>query len=86
MTKEELDWIYDKVDPVYTSLEQVPSRWLPETSELLENGVIKGDGVHEIFIRDSALVGTILGIRGARTLLVQKDRGPESVRSKAPLL
>lgn len=63
MTTETFQKLYDSVNPLYTSLTQVPDYWREETAQLVQAGAIQGDGVHPIAIRREALQAAIINKR-----------------------
>ena len=60
MTIEQFKEMYNEVNPLYTSLSQVPSYWQEETKALIQEGAIQGDGTHELNIRNDALQSAII--------------------------
>lgn len=60
VTIEQFKEMYDQVNPLYTSLTQIPSYWRPEAAELVQAGIIRGDGVNPIAIRQDALQSVII--------------------------
>lgn len=62
MTREEFQCRYDEIDPIYSSIEQVPKRYKEETLELIALGEIPMEN-NKIKIRDSQLTGMILAKR-----------------------
>lgn len=76
MTEEELQRRYDEVDPVYTSIEQVPERYREGAKELISKGDIKVDDSGKIKVRESTVVGRIAGMRAEQSAMcffMQKD-------------
>lgn len=63
MTKDEFQALYDQVNPLYTSLTQVPSYWRDEAAALMQAGAIQGDGVNPIYIRSEQLQAIIVAKR-----------------------
>lgn len=63
MTSEAFEKLYDSVNPLYTSLDQVPDYWREETAQLVRAGAIQGDGVNPIAIRREALQAAIVNKR-----------------------
>lgn len=63
VTKEEFKNLYDEINPLYTSLTQVPDYWRAEAAELMRAGAIKGDGVNPIAIRRDTLQAVIINKR-----------------------
>ncbi len=55
--------IYNKANPLYTSLGQVPDYWQQEVSEMIQCDAIKGDGTHETSIRYDALQAAVIAFR-----------------------
>ena len=60
MTIEQFKEMYNEVNPLYTSLSQVPTYWQEETKALMQEGAIQGDGTHELNIRNDALQSAII--------------------------
>lgn len=54
---------YDRMNPLYTSLDQVPDYWREETRRLVEAGVIQGDGKNPLSIRREALQAMAVMVR-----------------------
>lgn len=65
MTQEQFEAMYNKVNPMYTSVEAVPEYWRAEVKELMQCGAIKGDGQTDIAIRADALQAAIVAYRAA---------------------
>lgn len=65
MTQEQFEVMYNKVNPMYTSVEAVPEYWRVEAKELMQCGAIKGDGQTDIAIRADALQAAIVAYRAA---------------------
>lgn len=63
MTREEFQALYDQVNPLYTSLTQVPEYWREEAAALMRAGAIQGDGVNPIYIRSEQLQAIIVAKR-----------------------
>lgn len=60
---EQFKEMYDQVNPLYTSLTQVPAYWRSAAAELVQKGIIRGDGVNPIAIRHDALQSVIISMR-----------------------
>lgn len=65
MTQERFEAMYNKVNPMYTSVAAVPEYWRVEVKELVQCGAIKGDGKTDIAIRADALQAAIVAYRAA---------------------
>lgn len=65
MTQEQFEAMYNKVNPMYTSVAAVPEYWRAEAKELMQCGAIKGDGKTDIAIRADALQAAIVAYRAA---------------------
>ena len=65
MTMEQFQAMYDKVNPLYTAVSDVPDYWQAELRELMQCGAIKGDGKHEISIRREELQAAVVAYRAA---------------------
>ena len=52
-------------DPLYKTLEDVPSYWKDDAATLVTAGAIKGDGVNSFGIRQSVLKAAIINKRYA---------------------
>ena len=63
MTSEAFEKLYDSVNPLYTSLDQVPDYWREEAAALVAAGAIQGDGENPIAIRREALQAAIVNKR-----------------------
>jgi len=55
--------LYNVVNPLYTSLAQVPDYWRDEVAAMMKAGAMKGDGKHEIAIRKESLQAVIIAYR-----------------------
>ena len=53
----------DQNDPLYKTLDDVPSYWRDDAATLVKVGAIKGDGVNILGIRQSVLKATIINKR-----------------------
>ena len=53
----------DQNDPLYKTLEDVPSYWNDDAAALVKAGAIKGDGVDSFCIRQSVLKAAIINKR-----------------------
>jgi hypothetical protein len=53
----------DKNDPLYKSLDDVPSYWKDDAAALVKAGAIRGDGVNSLGVRESVLKATIINKR-----------------------
>jgi hypothetical protein len=66
-TKEDFDALIDKwltdSDPLYKTLEEVPSYWKEDAAALVQAGAVKGDGTNSFGIRRSILQAAIIGKR-----------------------
>lgn len=62
MTQKEFEAMYEKINPLYTALEQTPKYWREETAALMEAGALKGDGRSPLHIRHEAL-GALVAAR-----------------------
>jgi len=65
-SKEQFDGFYNLINPLYTSLAQVPDYWRDEVADMMKSGAIKGDGKHEISIRHEALQSAVVAYRMTR--------------------
>ena len=64
MTREEaFDAIYNKENPVYETIEQIPEQYREEALELIELGYISMNVFGKIAVRKWALQGMIAGMR-----------------------
>jgi hypothetical protein len=63
MTLDQFREYYDTVNPLYTSLTQIPEYWRAEAAELMQSGAIKGTGVYPICIRAEQLQAVIINKR-----------------------
>lgn len=61
-------WL-DKNDPLYKTLDDVPSWWKDDTAALVKVGAIKGDGVNSLGVRQSTLKAAIINKRYADNLI-----------------
>lgn len=61
--KEQFDGFYNMINPLYTSLAQVPDYWREYVADMMKSGAIKGDGKHEICMRYETLQGLIVESR-----------------------
>ena len=58
-----MDVWQDQNDPLYKTLEDVPSYWKDDAASLVKAGAIKGDGVDSFCIRQSVLKAAIINKR-----------------------
>lgn len=63
MTQKEFEAMYEKVNPLYTALGQVPEYWRGETAALMEAGALRGDGRNALHIRHEALGALVASAR-----------------------
>lgn len=66
MKQSEFESLYEKINPLYTALEQVPEYWREETAALTRAGALKGDGTHPLHIRHEALGALVAAARLAK--------------------
>jgi hypothetical protein len=52
-------WL-DKNDPLYKTLDDVPSWWKDDTAAIVKVCAIKGDGVNSLGVRQSTVKATII--------------------------
>lgn len=57
--------MYDKANPHYTSMEQIPEYWRKEVDRLVKIGAIEGSGERKIDIRHDALQAAVIAFRVA---------------------
>ena len=55
----------DKNDPLYKTLDDVPSYWRDDVAALVKVGAIRGDGVNSLGVRESVLKAAIINKRYA---------------------
>ena len=58
-----MDVWQDQNDPLYKTLEDVPSYWKDDAASLVKAGAIKGDGTNSFGIRQSVLKAAIINKR-----------------------
>lgn len=63
ITQEQFESMYNKVNPLYTSLAQVPPYWQEEAKALMACGAIRGDKENPIAIRQEELQSAIIARR-----------------------
>ena len=63
MTQEQFEAMYDKINPTYATLEDVPDYWKGETKALIDSGKLKGTGEGKLNIRHETLRAVIIGER-----------------------
>lgn len=63
-----MDAWQDENDPLYKTLDDVPSYWKDDASELVKVGAIKGDGTYSFGVRQSVLKAAIINKRYADSL------------------
>ncbi len=63
--KAEVVNAYDRANPLYTDVSQVPEWWQEEVREMIECGAIKGDGKYAISMRHDALQAAVVAYRAA---------------------
>lgn len=63
MTQEQFNAMYDKINPTYATLEDIPSYWREETQALIDSGKLKGTGEGKLNIRHETLRAVIIGER-----------------------
>jgi len=66
--KNDFDAEYNKRNPLYISLAQVPDYWREDVAAMMKSGAIKGDGKHEISIRRDALQAVVIAYRMTRNV------------------
>ena len=66
----------DENDPLYKTLDDVPSYWKEDAAALVETGAIKGDGVNSFGVRASVLKAAIINKR----ILIVNNRKTTKVR------
>ena len=54
---------YNQCNPLYQSLQEVPDYWREEVEAMMACGAIRGDGLHEIYIRHDALQAAVIAYR-----------------------
>ncbi len=68
MTQKEFEAMYDKVNPLYKTISDVPDYWKQEAREMLDSGAINGgtaDNPDDVNIRHEALQAAIVAYRAA---------------------
>lgn len=65
MTQEQFTALYDQLNPLYTTLDQVPEYWRTDVQALISSGAIQGDNTHAISIRRDTLQAAIVSKRYA---------------------
>lgn len=63
MTQEQFDAFYDKSNPTYATIDDVPEYWREETQALIDNGKLKGDGTGRLNVRHETLRAVIIAER-----------------------
>lgn len=63
VTQEQFNAMYQNINPLYTSLGQVPDYWREETQTLMDIGAIRGDGKTKLSIRQEELKSAIIARR-----------------------
>lgn len=63
MTQEQFNALYNGVNPMYATIDDVPSYWQEETRALITAGKLKGDGTGNINIRHETLRAIIVAER-----------------------
>ncbi|MEG2658042.1 MAG: hypothetical protein RSA04_01785, partial [Clostridiales bacterium] len=59
-----VDWVaYDRENPYYKDIADVPTHWLEDVKTLVKNDAIRGDGEHQIAMRHSELKAIIVAKR-----------------------
>ena len=69
MTQAEFEAMYDKVNPLYKSIDDVPDYWQQEVRAMLDCGAIDGgtaDDPNDVNMRQEALKAAIVAYRAAR--------------------
>ena len=68
MTQKDFEAMYDKVNPMYKTIDDVPSWWQAEVREMLDCGAINGgtdDNPDDVNMRAEALKAAIVAYRAA---------------------
>ena len=68
MTQKEFEEMYDKANPLYKTIDDVPSYWQPEVREMLDCGAINGgtdNNPDDVNMRHEALQAAIVAYRAA---------------------
>ena len=55
--------VFDELNPLYTSLPDIPDEWREPVAAMVECGAIRGDGLHEIYIRHDTLQAAVIAYR-----------------------
>lgn len=63
MTQQEFDTLYNNTNPFYKTLEDVPKYWQADVKELMEKGIIAGDGVNPVGKRKEVLEAIVVAKR-----------------------
>jgi len=63
MTQETFNRLYNGVNPLYETIQDVPEYWKAETQALIDSGKLKGDGTGKLHIRHETLRAVIVGNR-----------------------
>ena len=64
-----MDTWQEQNDPLYKTLDDVPSYWKDDADALVKAGAIKGDGVYSFGVRQSALKAAIINKRYADSFI-----------------
>ena len=68
MTQAEFEAMYNKVNPLYKTIDDVPSYWQKDVREMLDSGAINGgtaDNPNDVKMRHEALQAAIVAYRAA---------------------
>ena len=68
MTQAEFEAMYNKVNPLYKTIDDVPSYWQQDVREMLDSGAINGgtaDNPNDVNMRHEALQAAIVARRAA---------------------
>lgn len=59
--------IFDELNPLYTSLPDIPDEWREQVAAMVECGAIRGDGTNDFAIRYDALQAALIAYRMMET-------------------
>lgn len=63
MTQEQFQTMYNQINPLYTSIDQVPEYWKDDVEALISSGAIIGDNVSPLHIRFEGLQAAVIAKR-----------------------
>ncbi len=60
LTQKQFNAMYNAVNPIYNTLDDVPACWRDDVKALVDAGAIKGDGTHPISLRAETIKSLVI--------------------------